>query len=71
MKFYITEIQEIDRHTEPKIKDLSVGMVVPPKYEEITLSIKLTGSGDTRNFTTNEIISIIMNQIEVIESNAT
>ena len=71
MKFYTNEIEQIDRHTEPKIEDLPIDSTVPAKYEEITLTVKLTGSGDTRRFTSDEIISIIMNRISLIEPNAT
>jgi hypothetical protein len=70
MKFYTTIVEILDRHTEPKIEDVPMGMPMPAKYEEITVSVKLTGSGDTRKFTNKEIVEIIMARTKEVEPNA-
>lgn len=67
MKFLTTSVEEIDRHTEPRIWDLEPDAIVPSKNEEITLKITLVGSGDTRKFTSAEIISEVMSRLAEIE----
>lgn len=67
MEFHTASIEEIDRHTEPVFWETPVLEIMPPKHEEITLTIKLTGSGDTRTFSSEEIMSIIMEKIRTIK----
>ena len=68
MKFLTESVQETDRHTEPRVCDIPIGYPMPPKYEEITLTVKLIGSGDTRKFSSDEIVSIAMNRLMEIEN---
>lgn len=70
MKFFTTIVEQADRHTEPNVNDVPTGMPMPPKYEEITLTVRMTGSGDTRKFTTQEIVTIVMDRLREIEPNA-
>jgi hypothetical protein len=58
MKFIATQVYEIDRKLEIEYGGL--------KHKEITLSINLTSSGDTREFTSNEIASIILEKLREI-----
>ena len=64
MKFYTTTLEITDRFTEP-INELVNGQEMY-NSEEIYLNIKLIGSGDTSNFTSNEIGNIIMDRLREI-----
>lgn len=70
MKFFTTMVGVTYRHTEPNVHDVPTGMPIPPKHEEITLTVKMVGSGDTRKFTTGEIEAIVMDRLSEIESKA-
>lgn len=69
MKFFTTRVKKEDRHIEPRVQNIPTGHPMPPKYEEITLTIQMIGSGDTTKFTTEEIISIVMDRLKEIEPN--
>lgn len=64
MRFLVNIVEETDRHTEPKVEDVPMGMPMPAKYEEMTVKITLVGSGDTRDFSSREVIKIIMERLE-------
>lgn len=66
-KFMCIRADKVDRHTEPKLGDISQGMMMPAKYEEMTIEISLVGSGDTRDLTTEEVLIIIMERLEEIK----
>jgi hypothetical protein len=59
MKFLTTLVQETDRTLHNTVT----------KYETITLTIKMTSSGDTSRFTSNELITIVMDRLREVESN--
>ena len=67
MKFLTTDVVEEDRRVEPREGDVPTGGPMPTKYEVITLTIRMIGSGDTRKFTTGEILSIVMDRLKEIE----
>lgn len=68
MKFFVTEVKEIDRHIEPIYKDQTAHKLhFEPKYEIINLSILLMGSGDTREFATEELLAIVMDKLAEIK----
>jgi|TARA_R110000803_G_scaffold92198_1_gene159710 hypothetical protein len=37
------------------------------KHEEITMTVKMVGSGDTREFTTQEVLIAVMSKLSIIE----
>jgi len=68
MKFLITEAIVSDRHTEPKIWSIPQGAPMPAKYEDVTITISLTSSGDTRKFTDNMLRKEIMDRLKVMDA---
>ena len=70
MKFSTTLVEQTNRHTEPKMEDVPMGCPMPAKHEEITITIQMIGSGDTRKFSTVEILTIVMDRLKEIEPNA-
>ncbi len=66
MEFLIDDAIINDRHTEPRIWDIPQGTPMPAKHEEITITINLIGSGDTRKFTNEMVLTEIMKRLDVI-----
>jgi len=60
MKFLIESVQEINRTTE--VQGLSNS-----KSEEIILTVKLIGVGNTKSFSTQKIINTVFNRLKQIE----
>jgi len=58
----------IDRHTEPKLWDVPQGTPMPPKHEEVTITINLIGSGDTRQFTDEMLLAEIAKRLRIINA---
>ncbi len=67
MKFYTTIVFIEDRHTEPKVEDIPMGHPMPAKHEEITLTVRLISSGNTKPFKNRDIVDIVMERLEMIE----
>ena len=40
---------------------------MPAKHEEITMTVKIVGSGDTREFTTQGVLMAVMSKLSIIE----
>jgi hypothetical protein len=66
MEFIITNATVEDRHTEPKVWNITRGTPMPAKHEELTVTINLQGCGGTRKFSSEEILTIIMHKLEKI-----
>ena len=68
MEFLITDITIEDRHTEPRSWLVLKESIEPIKHEEVTLTLTLKGSGDTREFTNLMLLKEIMKRLEVIST---
>jgi ribosomal protein L37AE/L43A len=61
MKFLTTSVEQTDRTTSKEV----------PKYQTVTLMVKMTSScGYTSRFTMQELESIVMDRLSEVESNA-
>tara|TARA_R110000744_G_scaffold325533_1_gene431370 strand:+ start:305 stop:532 length:228 start_codon:yes stop_codon:yes gene_type:complete len=67
MKFILESVAMTDRHTEPRLEDIPMGISMPAKHEEITMTVKIVGSGDTREFTTQGVLMAVMSKLSIIE----
>ena len=56
MKFTITSAEINNRYTEPDTSNI--------RYEDINITITLTSSGDTREFTSERLLLEIMKKLE-------
>jgi hypothetical protein len=69
MRFILESVDMTRRYTEPMLEEIP-GMSIPAKQEEITMTVKMVGSGDTREFTTQEVLHAVMDQLCIIEPKA-
>jgi hypothetical protein len=56
MKFFTTLVQQTDRTLHNTVT----------KYETVTLTVEMTSSGDTSRFTSNELITIVMDRLSEV-----
>jgi hypothetical protein len=66
MKFILESVDMTRRYTEPRLEELP-GMSKSAKHEEITMTVKMVGSGYTKEFTSQEVLKAVMNQLRTIE----
>lgn len=66
MKFETTKIQITSRKLEPELKDNDFKLDVK-QYERVNLTIELTGIGDTKDFTSAELLDLISHKLKSIE----
>ena len=68
MKFVITNAIVNDRQTEPGIWTISQDTSMLTEHEEVTITISLAGSGDTRKFTDGMLLNEIIHRLKGMDA---